>query len=399
MRPERAFKRALLLSLPITLSSSLCYSEITDHQAQPFILDQSQDVYFEEYSVSSFTQSLLNDKDKFGYTQVILGGMAEADLQHWRGDSIVTQNPGEIYNHDTAFYLTQVTLDVMANLTLYTTLFTTASLSAIGQGGESGNYANLPYAFILIGNLEQYPLYFYGGYNAITFGQFQSSGGWDYPLTSDYFQPQVSPSISLGYQNKDWNVSTTVFTDQVLYENHMVYNIAYQHTLNKINYNMGAGYLTHLDLSTTGDVNINRSFFRDEPNMNTGNVADAYLTLGYDALSLSGEYVRGSKAVLMNTEKPSAYGFALRYSPSINDINYIAGISFSRSIHLKDVSTILSGQDQIPFASDGLKNIWAASLTRNFFGSWFYLGLNAERDLTYADQKTYTLTLDATAYL
>lgn len=378
--------------------TSLCLLCTTVY-AEPFILDKSQDIFFESLSVSTFTQNILNAKNSYGFKQVVLGGMAEFDWQHWQGNTLYTQDPGGTYSHDTALYFTQTTFDILANLNPWTTLFTTASLSAIGQGGESGNYLNLPYAFLLFGNLDKSPLYMYGGFNAISFGRFASSGGWDYPLTSTYFQPQVSPGISLGYQNSKLNISTTVFTDQTLYENHMVYNFLYQNNDHFINYGFGAGYLTHLDLNTTGDVNINRNLIKGLTNMQAGNVIDINANIGYKALSLTSEWLTGSEKILMNYEKPIAFGTTLTYSPIVDDIYYSAGLSYSKTIHLKDVSTMLAGQDQIPYVAIGLQNSWAASVSRNFFGDWLYLSLNTQRDVTYDNQKTYTFTLDATAYL
>lgn len=367
--------------------------------ASPFVLDRSQEVFFEDFSTSRFTQDLLSTKDRFGYKQVVLGGMLETDLQHWQGDTILIQNPDGQYTHGTQFYLTEATFDVMANLTPYTTLFTSAKFTAIGQGGENGNDLSLPYSFIMLGNPEKTPFYAYAGYNAISFGQFKSSGGWDYPLTSNYFQPQTAPGISMGYQDTHWNASASVFDDQVLYENHLVYMLHYQNTLKRFHYGAGAGYLSHLDLNTTGGANTNRVFPKSHENMNAGDVADAYLNLGVDDVTLFTEYLKGSKKILMNTDTPSAYGLTLQYTPSIDDTHYTAGLSYSRSLHLEDISAFVSGQDQIPYASIGLQDAWAASVTRNFFGEWLYVGLSAERDVTYDDQKTYTLTLDATAYL
>ncbi len=388
------------LCLLLTLFSACSYAQAENNSAlSPFILDKSQDVYFESFSVSTFTQNLLNSRNSFGDKQVVLGGMAEFDWQHWQGNTLYTQDPGGTYSHDTALYFTQTTLDIMANLNPLTTLFTTASLSAIGQGGESGNYLNLPYAFLLFGNIDKFPVYVYGGYNAISFGKFNGSGGWDYPLTSMYFQPQVAPGISIGYLNKNLNISTTVFTDQVLYESHLVYNLLYQNNDHLINYGFGAGYLSHLDLNTTGDVNINRNLPKGLSNMEAGDVFDLNANIGYKAWCLSSEWLTGSEKILMNYEKPIAFGTALTYSPVVDDIYYSAGLSYSKTIHLKDVSTMLSGQDQVPYVAIGLQNSWAASVSRNFFGDWLYLSLNAQRDGTYDNQKTYTFTFDATAYL
>lgn len=380
---------------------SACAHADTEHRANlsPFILDQSQGVFFEDFSDSTFTQEIFNVKNQFGNKQVVLGGMAEFDLQHWRGDTLLTQNPSGTYSNDTALYFTEVTFDVMANLTPWTMLFTTASLSAIGQGGESGNYLNLPVAFILVGNLEKSPFYAYGGYNAISFGQFNSSGGWDEPLTATYFEPQASPGVSLGYQTNEINASATAFTDQVLYENHLVYNLLYQNNHHLINYGFGLGYLTHLNLNMTGDVNINRNLSRQNSNMQVGNLADVNANVGIRDFSLSAEWLRASAKALTNKGEPTAFGATLTYSPRINDIHYSTGLSYSKTIHLKDVSTMLAGQDQIPYVAIGLQNSWAASVTRNFLGNWLYVSLNAQRDTTYDNKKTYTLTLDGTAYL
>lgn len=380
---------------------SACAQAAPEHSTHlpPFILDQSQGVFFEDFSDSTFTQQLFRVKNKFGDKQVVLGGMAEFDLQHWRGDTLQIQDPEGTYSNDTAFYFTETTFDVMANLTPWMMVFTNSSLSAIGQGGESGNYFNLPYAFILLGNIEASPFYIYGGLNAISFGEFNGSGGWDEPLTETYFEPQDSPGLSIGYQRNHVSMSATLFTDQVLYETHFATSFLYQNNDNLLSYGLGFGYLTHLDLNTTGDVNINRNLPKSKSNMATGKVVDLNGNIGYNNLSFSAEYLSGSKAVLMNADKPIALGTTLTYTPTFNNVNYAAGLSYSKTLHLKDVSTIVAGQDQIPNVTVGLKNSWAASLTRNFIEPWLFVSINAQRDLTYENQKTYTLTLDAIAYL
>jgi hypothetical protein len=164
-------------------------------------LDQFHDVVFELFSPTTFSLNLLQAKNKFSSTDLVFGGGAEGDLQNWQGDPIFIINPLGYYHKSTVLYFSQATLDVMMNSNPWTTIFLSATDSAIGQSGPNANYYYLPRALVLFGNVEKFPLFLTAGINTIPFGQFLGAGVWNRPLTTSYFFPQQTPQVSLGFHN------------------------------------------------------------------------------------------------------------------------------------------------------------------------------------------------------
>lgn len=363
-----------------------------------FTLDQSKDVYFEQLSTTDFSLQLLKVKDKFDSKTLVMGGVGEIDWQHWQGDKIAT-TPPENYHTDTQLYFTQATIDLMANYTHWINTFLSISDNHIGQGGPDGNYVYIPHAFILLGNLTQSPFYFTVGINSIAFGNFAGSGVWNSPLTLNYFDPQPSPQVSLGFFKYNWDLSTTFYSDSTNHDNHVVVNLNYNNTYHDFNYGIGAGYINDLKSNATGDPATISRKRRFSVSNDMGAIWDANATLGYKLFSLTGEYLTGSEDVARNTENPEAFDISLSYTPTISGKTTTFGLSRSFSWHLKDIPTSLAGQNAIPLVASGIKNITAISVSRPIFISNLQLGFDAEKAVTYADKQTFTYTLDLLAYL
>src|SRR5579872_2502465 len=144
------------------------------HSGQ-MVLDLSKDVMFEQFSSATYGLQVMQSKDKFDYKTLVFGGMAEADLQHWQGDSIITA-PLENYKEGNGLYLTQATIDMLVNINKWGAVFISGAGAQLGQGGDSGNYLYYPHAFITLGNLEQFPAYLLFGINYIPFALFSGTG-------------------------------------------------------------------------------------------------------------------------------------------------------------------------------------------------------------------------------
>lgn len=364
-------------------------------------LDQTHDVIFEQFSNTAFSLNLLQAKNKFALQSLNFGGMAEGDLQYWHGDKILTTVPNT-YQSGFSPYLTEAVIDVMININTWSTAFFSAAGSNIWQGGPDGNYTYIPRAFIVVGNLDKFPVYFTMGMNSIPFGVFTGTGTWDQPLTYAYFYPQQAPQLSLAFYKNNWNASATGYNDMVYHVNHFVCNLAYNNTFKSFKYGFGAGYLTNLSLNTTGSPRVSASSRKNGMTQNksdAGQILDLNASLAYKLVTLTGEYVWGSNQIALNDNTPSTLSATLSYVPVIYGEDTTFGISYSKSLHVNNVPTTLAGQDQVLQVASGLKNTLAASASRSIFKKFLALGLAAERNVTYTNQQTYTYTLDLTAYL
>lgn len=394
--------RILIVSLGLAIfllpyTNAFAASQNDDPKHGKVILDQSKDVVFEQYGTNTFALDLIKDRNKFDMKSLVIGGMGEFDFQHWQGDRIEL-TPPSIYHNGTGFYFTQFSIDAMVNVTKWSTVFISGTDSHIGQGGPDGNYKYLQHDFVLLGNLDKSPVYLVMGINTVPFGVFPGSGTWDIPLTSDYFNVQQAPQISLAFFKNDWNLNTTFYSDQTNHENHWTYNISYSKFTDCWSYGAGAGYLTNLKTNTTGNPSVN-AVRKSTAGLDMGNVWDVNANVGYKIIALTGEYNVGSQRVGVNKSDPSAYGLTLSIAPKIADVETTFGISHSKTFNLKDIPTTLLGLDGVPLTTSGLKDAWGVSVSRPIYKKYLTLGLDAARSETYSNKQTYTYTLDFIGYL
>lgn len=382
----------LMLSLRVFASSS------PSKQVGTISLDQFHDVAFEQFSSNAFSLNLLQAKKLFDPQGLVFGGMGELDLQHWYGDYIPITDPTGSYQNNTVLYFTVTTADVMVNVNSWSTIFLSGAVSSIGQGGVNGNYYYSPRAFLLFGNIEKFPLFLTAGINSIPFGQFTGAGVWNKSLTQDYFYPQQAPQLNLAYHQEQLDLSAAIFRDQILFENHSVYTLRYNNTIDSWRYGVGVGCLTRFNFNLTGSPPLNRKAIEPSDEFDTGTISDINATLGYKLLTLSGEYLRGSRTVNFNNSQPNALSFTVTYTPTLFGIPYSFGVNYSKTNELANIPASLPGQDQLALANAGLKNAWAINASRNFT-KWFVLGLDVERDVIYGNQHTYAYTLDLSVYL
>lgn len=381
---------------------SLCALSISYASEQQIVntnptahLDQSQNVFFEQFSPNTFSLQVLQNKDKFRNQDLIVGGSFQVDLQHWQGDKLTLTPPGT-YHDGNGLYLTQVALDLMNKINHWSTVFLSIADSHVGDVASS---VYVPYGFVVLGDLTKAPLYFTAGINAVPFGIFTGVGPWETPLTGAYFNPSQAKQFSLGFYKYGLNAVMTTYNDETNHEEHNAYSIYYNKTNGNFNYNIGLGYLTNLKTNSTGNTPITRDRVKRNPALNMGDVEDVNAGIGYGVWSLSGEYDRGLKKVGSNTKQPEAFAINLSYAPTIKDKVTTFGIGHSVSMHLRDIPTPLTGRDAIPVVASGLKNNWEVSVSRPIFLKNLNLGVELDRVTTYEERNSYTATVDFVAYI
>ncbi len=392
----------LLVSLLATSFSAAALADSsTDKNIQPvgIHLDQSQNVLFEQFGANTFSLQVLQNKDKFNNHDLILGGALQTDLQHWNGGNRINTVSNGVYESGNDLYFTQATFDIMGNFTPWLTGFFSVADGHVAQAPPDGNDIFLNRSFLVLGNVNQFPLFLTAGINTLPFGVFAGSGVWDTPLTGAYFNPSQAPQLSLAFFKNGWNASATIYSDEVNHVNHNVFSIYYNKTINKFSYSLGAGYLTRLATNTTGTPLRARTNRRQASGFNMGNIKDFNGSIGYGPVSLSGEYDCGSDKVNGNTDVPQAASVTVTYTTPIAGKDTTFGVSRSRSFDFKNVPVALVGADAVPLASSGIRDALALSVSRPIFRNNFSLGANFEENRTYDNKNTYAGTIEFYAYL
>lgn len=379
----------------------MCILLQVDAYAAPLggvVLDQSQGMLFGQFIPSSLSLQVLQAKPAFSKSDIVIGGLLEADLQSWHGNQIML-TPSGIYNHGGGLYLTQVGFEVMANIHRALTGYISIAESGVGSGGPSGNYYYLPAAFLLLGDLSEYPAYLTVGIASIPFGVFSGGGPWDIPLTAEYFYPAQAPQLSVGYNKNDWNLALTEFRDEANYQYHSVMNVNFSKTVNEVRFKLGAGYLTHFKSNGSGSPTTQQSRRSNVPAYNVGGVRDLNGNLQYREVGLLVEYAEGSNKVGFNVARPRAYLIQASYIPKIGGEDTTFTLGHSVTLDLNNIPAALFGKDALLISLPGLKNAWSLGVARQVMIKNVVLGLELQRATTYSEVNTYTSTLDLMVYL
>ncbi len=404
--------KSLLFGILSYLFSFAAYGDTTPIKNGSIHLDQSQDVLFEEFDPSTYALQLLQAKNQFKLHDLILGGEAQFDYQHWQGDKIEEFPPTrKFYQQGSGVYFTQATLDAMSRLTNWSTLFLSGTDSSIGRSDSDANYLYSQHAFLLLGNLDKSPLYSTIGINTIPFGVFVGSGPWDTPLTAAYFNPSQAPQLSLAFNKNGWDIAASTLKNQDDSQANYAYHLNYNKTIQDFSFQLGAGYFTNLNLSETMGFTNRSSIKRSIKKLarvgnttNLGNITDLNGSISYGPFSLSAEYDAGNTKISDNKAKPAAYAVIANYVKTIKGKDLTFGISYSEAFHLENVPAILSGYDTLSSTLQGFKEAWAVNVVYEIT-KFTTLGLDLQKDIINrglikkSEPHTYTATLDLVVYL
>ena len=400
--------------LPLILGIGLCSSQAYAEPVQNFTntssvhLDQSQNIFFEQFSENTFSLQLLQNKNKFNVNDIILGGSAELDWQNWHGDPIEESPVGSVYQNSHGLFFTQATADIMANTSSWSAVFVSLADSTMGRNDSSANNIAASRAFAVLGDLNKTPFYATAGLNNIPFGVFSGAGPWDTPLTESYFNPSAGNQVSLGFYKDGFNGAVTGFNDNVNHQNNEAYALYYNKSYNVWGYSLGLGYLSDMKTNNASTYVGGSQASRSIPSVNVGNLGavwDMNSSIYYRQLTLNGEYVEGRKKVTENQTTPWAYSLATNYVQSIAGKDTTFGVSRSVTAHLKDVATPLTGYDNLVSTFTGLQSAWAFNVSRPFNKNFIW-GVDFQRAVTNTgfilnvpQKHTYTTTFDLMAYL
>lgn len=370
-------------------------------------LDRSQDIFFDQFATNNFSLQVLQIKNKFPTNSFVFGGSTQFDLQHWQGDQIEEAPLGSVYQQGNGLYFTQAIIDLMINISPWSTAFFSGEDNSIGRNDPNANYVYSPNAFLLLGNLDRLPFYSTIGVSSIPFGVFSGSGPWDQPLTDLYFNPTQAPQISIGYYQAGWNAAITGFNEQTNEKNDYAYSLSYTKNNQIWGYSLGVGYLTDIQTNDNDNTETHRHPTRIVQDINVGDLGAAWDINGsihYQQWMLNGEYNISRNTLLGNTGKPQAYAFTTNYVKNIFGKDTTFSLGYSQAMHLQNYASILTGYDNLVSNFTGLKNAWSVNVSRPLSKSTV-LGLDLQKAMTNpgvfsnSEARTYTATLDLVAYL
>lgn len=285
-------------------------------------------------------------------------GKADAIYQH--------SNTGGVFNtastgsssakNRTQLSLTQGALDVIGNMNNWATAYVQIGATNIGGSGASDN-ATFQKGYLLLGDLNQSPVYGLVGKKEVDFGNFSSVNMYFNPLNRVAYQA-TGTQAAVGYAQYGFNGTASVMnggnngTNLNTSNNNQVNNFAlngtYSATNNGVNWSAGAGYLN------------GSGFFSNSNNTTRNSAWDVNGTVGVNNFNVIAEYTGNVDSQSSGSSRPYAYDLGANYMFPVMGHNSVVSADYSQ-LRADDVSgnTQTFGQYVVGFRTEAMTNVWA----------------------------------------
>ncbi len=394
-------------------------SDSTDHVTVPTNMGQIQNFLFSDIhdgvvpmgmiSSSQFALGLLKQRNMYSDRALVFGGYLEADPQVWHGSPIKygKGTPTETYQSGKGLPITTANLYVAANLGRYVTAETTLAAD------PSDSYkVNAQDAFVMFGNLDDFPLYATVGKNRLALGSFSGGGPWTGSLTQMLFRPSRVNNVSLAYYKDGLSSNVTLFqTDD--HTSNFIYAAFYGGESGKWAYGVNGGYVYNVD--GTGN-----SSFKDATRSGTTNktrigAVNFDASLNYDIYGVGAGWAQTTnKSDKTNDGYAGAWYVQAGFSPEIYGRSTNFNIAYNGAYNTNNLPITLTGNadkgyattsgatagspSSVKYPGSGVDKMIVASAQRPFFTENVLLGLEYAYMHMYNNQHTNAYTLDISVY-
>ncbi|WP_440683658.1 LbtU family siderophore porin [Cysteiniphilum halobium] len=381
-------------------------TDSSDHVTVPTNMGQIQNFLFSDIhegvvpmgmiSSSQFALGLLKQRNIYSDRALVLGGYLEADPQVWHGSPIKygKGTASETYQSGKGLPITTANLYVAANLGRYVTAETTLAAD------PSDSYKiNAQEAFVMFGNLDDFPLYATVGKNRLALGSFSGGGPWTGSLTQMLFRPSRINNVSLAYYKDGLSSNVTLFqTDD--HTSNFIYAAFYGGESGKWAYGINGGYV--YDVNGTGNSSFNIAT-QPGPSKTRIGAVNFDASLNYDIYGVGAGWAQATnKSDQTNSGYAGAWYVQAGFSPDIYGRSTNFNIAYNGAYNTNNLPITLSGNADKAYstygAATGVDKMVVASVQRPFFTENVLIGLEYAYMHMYNNQHTNAYTLDLSVY-
>lgn len=393
-----------------------------DHVTVPTNMGQIQNFLFSEVhdgvipmgmlSSSQFALGLLKQRNMYSDRALVFGGSLEADPQVWSG-SPITYNKGtssapdyQTYQSGNGLPMTTANLYVAANLGRYVT-----SEITLAADPSDSYKINAQDAFVMFGNLDDFPLYATVGKNRLALGSFSGGGPWTGSLTQMLFRPGRVNNMSLAYYKDGLSSNLTLFqTDD--HTSNFIYAAFYGNEIGKWAYGVNGGYV--YDVNGTGNSSFHLATNPGSEKTRIGAVNfDA--SLNYDIYGVGAGWAQTTnKSDMTSSSYAGAWYVQAGFSPEIYGRSTNFNIAYNGAYNTNNLPITLTGNadkgyattsgatagnaSSVIYSGSGVNKMVVASAQRPFFTENVLIGLEYAYMHMYNNQHTNAYTLDISVY-
>ena len=362
---------------------------------------------------SQFALGLLKQRNIYSNRALIFGSYLEADPQ-------VSKNSSAKYNKGTnlspvhqnnqlgnGISITTANLYITGNLGRYISAETT-----LAADPSNGYNINTQEAFVMFGNIDDFPLYATLGKNRLTLGSFSGGGPRTGSLTQVLFRPSHVNNLSLAYYKDGLSSNVTLFHTKD-HTSNFVYTAFYSSSTGKWLYSINGGYV--YDVNGTGNKSFDLATNSDLNKTSIGAINfDASLNYGIYGVG-SGLAQTTKKSNMTNNGYAGAWYVQASLSPEVCGRLTKFNIAYNRAYNTQNLPIALSDRmqnDHITLPKDntsnnaaaftypgsGVNKMVIAFVQRPFFTENLLLGLEYAYMHMYNNQHTNTYTLDISVH-
>ena len=375
----------------------------------------NKEILIGKLSSAQFTLKLLQQQKNYFHDHSLkFGGYLKINPQIWNGSSITTNKSKNsitsFYKSGQGFYVTTATFYTSANIG--NNIITHLSFS----GNENKNL-KVDDAFVIFGNLDQFPWYASIGKTRVPFGFFAGGGPWTSSLVKMLFRSSRITNASFSYYKDNYNMNISIFQNNNSEKTSSgACSTTYSGKIYKFNYMINAGYV--YNLHATGNPSFNSITKNDADNtLKRVGAINLDLKLNHNifitnfgwaqTINKSNKtndnyagawYIQGGISLNINKRLTK---FNLAYNSAYNTASIPITLSGSAiNKHLTDSRrlSLTDSTDSTDSTDFGVNKMIIASVQRSIFTENILFGLEYNYMHMYNRQHTNSYTADISVY-
>ena len=341
---------------------------------------------------SQFPLGVLKQRNVYNDYALIFSGYLQANAQYWHGSKI-NLNPKENKNEKTtyqsgkAIHLSTASLYTAANIDRYVT-------GALVLSGNENTAPNVKNAFVIFGNLDEYPVYATVGKNRIALGSFSGGGPWTLSLTGMLFRPGDATNASIAYYGHGLSTNISVFQTNE-HRSDFAAAAFYSGSIDDVNYGVNVGYV--YDVNGTGQ----KSFEKAEKAGQRIGAVNVDVSLNYDIFGLGSGYAQTTNKWSNTNDRYAGAWYVQGWvSPSILGEPTNFSVSYHGAYNTAKIPVGLTGSTVSGYkpSNTSVNKMVITSVQRPFLTDNVLIGAEYVYMHIYNSEHTNAYTLNLSAY-
>ena len=306
---------------------------------------------------------------KLNYTKdnnisIIFGGNFKSDFVWQKRDSLETHFCNPIFSTSKIMLnvenpslqrirlqLTDINFYTIANFNKWATAYIELDGRYNGPNTLIGEKIEFNQAYLLLGNLNKFPIYTFIGRKTVNFGRFTTFNIYSKPLNNIVFK-KTATSLGIGYYDNGFNLVISGINDSSNKLKNYAINLQYNKEIGNILYSLGTGYRKLGEYKDTLSI-ITIPGQQDNYSLNAWDINSL---IKYKNFNILGEYIATfDSRNIINATNIASWNIETAYNFPF--INHNSKISIGYSV-LKGYKDIYTKQYVVGIQSEIVKNIW-----------------------------------------